>query len=143
MSFRRIALAMCACAAALSAGPLACGPREPRRLETKAFTQDFAMRISWDPTPPYAREPIIVRLVVRDKKTGEPIENGEGRAFANNAGGQDTWDVFVPSPESGTYTAKLSFLTAGEWALGIQFRRDSTSRLQRPEDIRLSVRGER
>jgi hypothetical protein len=125
------------------AGAVACGPREPRRLETKAYTEDFALRVSWTPTPPYAREPITIRIVVRDKKTGEPIENGEGRAFANNAHGNDTWDVFVPALESGTYTAQLKFLTAGEWALGIQFRRDSLSRLQRPEDIRLSVRGER
>lgn len=138
MTRRRAAILACAGVALL-----ACGPREPRRIEVKAYTDDFALRVSWNPSPPYAREPITFRVVVRDKKTGEPIENGEGRAFANNAGGQDTWDVFAPSLESGTYIAKLRFLTAGEWALGIQFRRDSLSRLQRPEDIRLSVRAER
>jgi hypothetical protein len=127
---------------ALTLGAAACGPAKPRELRT--FTETYAMSVSWDPTPPYAREPIIFRVVVRDKKTGEPIENGEGRIFANNADMQRTWDSFIPSPESGTYTAKLRFITAGDWAVGIQFRKDSLSKLERPfGDLRLSVHNER
>lgn len=127
------------CGAALVVS--ACGPPSPHRVELPLYTEAFAMRISWSEL--HAREPITVRLVVRDKKTGEPIENGEGRVFANNADGIRTFDSFVPTAESGTYTATLSFITAGEWALGVQFRRDSLSKLERPEDLRLSVGAER
>jgi hypothetical protein len=129
--------------AVAGAAMMACGPRQPRPIEVRAFTEDFALRVSWVPMPAFAREPIVFRVVVRDKKTGEPIENGEGRMFANNAEGQRTFDSFTPAQESGTYTARLKFITAGEWAVGMQFRRDSTASLQRPEDLRLSVRAER
>jgi len=120
----------------------ACAPSGPRRIELRVFSDEFAFRISTDPSPPYAREPIIYRVVVRDKKTGEPIELGEGRIFAENQDGIRSWDSLVPAPESGTYTAKLQFLTAGDWALGIQFRRDSTQILERG-DWRQTVRNER
>jgi hypothetical protein len=111
-------------------------------MELNTYTDDFAMKVSWVPSPAVARTSILFRVVVRDKKTGEPIENGEGRIFANNADGQSTYDSFVPDKESGTYTGKLRFIVAGEWAVGIQFRRDSLQKkLQRPvSDIRLTVR---
>ena len=102
------------------------------------------MNVSWEPKPPTARTTIVFKVVIRDKKTGEPIENGEGRVFANNIDGQSTFDSFTPSPESGTYTARLKFITAGDWAVGIQFRKDSLSKLERPyTDIRLSVHNEK
>jgi hypothetical protein len=102
------------------------------------------MLVSWEPKPPTARTAIIFKVVVRDKKTGAPIENGEGRIFANNIDGQSYFDSFTPSPESGTYTARMKFITAGDWAVGIQFRKDSLSKLERPYgDIRLSVHNEK
>jgi hypothetical protein len=122
----------------------ACGPSSRRPSELKTFTDTYEMRVSWEPTPPYAREPVIFRVVIRDKKTHEPIESGEGRMFANNIDGTSTYDSFTATPESGTYTARLKFLTAGDWAVGIQFRKDSTAKLERPYgDIRLSVHNER
>ena len=122
----------------------ACIPAGPRRPDLKTFTDSFAMQVTWDPFPPYAREPILFRIVVRDKKTREPIERGEGRIFATSADGINVYDTFVPAAESGTYTARLRFITAGEWAVGIQFRKDSLSRLERPvTDFRLTIHNER
>ena len=66
-----------------------------------------------------------------DRKTRQPIENGEGRIFSNNAQGAKTWDGFVYGPEVGTYHAKLNFVVAGQWAVAIQFRRDSLRPLER------------
>jgi hypothetical protein len=121
---------------------VSCGP--PRARELRTFTETYAMSVSWEPKPPTARTMIIFKVVVRDKKTGEPIENGEGRMFAQNIDGQKYFDSFTPSAESGTYTARLKFITAGDWAIGIQFRRDSTAKLERPfTDIRLSVHNEK
>jgi hypothetical protein len=121
---------------------LACAPSGPRRIELPVFTEDFAIRISTEPMRPYAREPTIFRVVVRDKKTKAPVEKGEGRVFATNRDGISVYDVLDPAPESGTYTARLRFITAGDWALGIQFRRDSTEKLQRADWMQ-SVLGER
>jgi hypothetical protein len=123
---------------------LACGESSPRPFEIKTFTTTYAMVVSWTPAPARAREPILFRVVIRDKKTHEPIERGEGQVFATNADGINTYDSFIPAPESGTYTARVRFITAGEWALGIRFRKDSLSMLERPMgDIRLTVHNEK
>jgi hypothetical protein len=81
--------------------------------------------------PPYAREKTQFKVVVRDRKSDQPIENGEGRIYAQNQDGKREWDVLLPGPEVGTYYGTLSFLTSGEWAMGIQFRRDSTQQLEK------------
>ena len=72
-------------------------------------------------------------MTVRDKKTKEPVVNGEGRIFATNSDGKTISDGFTYGPEVGAYHAKLMFLTAGGWAMNLQFRRDSTKALQKPE----------
>lgn len=119
-----------------------CGPATGDATDMRIWTDDFAIRISTQPTPPTAREAVIYKVVVRDKKTGEPIENGEGRVFATSRDGANTWDSLEPTAESGAYTAKLRFITAGDWAVAIQFRRDSTSRLQR-QDWMQTIHNER
>jgi hypothetical protein len=81
--------------------------------------------------PPRAGEDATYKIVVQDKKTGEPIETGEGRMFANNQDGARTNDGFQKGKEVGTYYARLMFAAAGDWAVGMQFRRDSTARLER------------
>jgi hypothetical protein len=78
-------------------------------------------------------------IYVRDKKTREPIVNGEGRIFATNADRHSIWQGFTYGPEVGTYHSRLKFITAGEWALGIQFRRDSTRALQQTLDWRQRI----
>jgi hypothetical protein len=112
-------------------GAASCGP--PRHPELRQGTQSYFFTISSDPIPPRAREDVIYRIQVKDKKTGQPIDTGEGRIFANTADGARTWDGFVKAPEVGTYSAKLNFVTSGQWAVGIQFHSDSTKPLEKTE----------
>ncbi len=118
----------------------ACGPAQipPIRL----WTQDLAVRVSSDPVPPHAREPVIFRVEVRDKTSSQPIEGGEGRIYATSADGANTWDGLTRGPQAGTYYGKLKFVTAGPWAIGLQFRRDSTRSLE-TMDWRQEVLGAR
>jgi hypothetical protein len=107
----------------------ACGPN-PRALENRQWSDNFAFRITVSPSPPHDIEDAVYKIVVQDKKTGEPIETGQGRIFANN---QDaaTNNGLEKGKEIGTYYGRLRFVTSGDWAVGLQFRRDSTSRLER------------
>ena len=97
----------------------------PRALQIRTFSEHFEYRITSDPMPPRAREDVIYRVTVIDKDNGQPVEGGEGRIFANNSAGTSTWDSFMAAPEVGTYTAKLRYVTAEQWAVGIEFRRDT------------------
>lgn len=111
------------------------GSRDPQAsLDTRLWTNDLSVRIRFDPRPPYAREETIVKVVVTDKETGAPIENGEGRIYASSRDSVNIFDGLERGPEPGTYYAKLTFLTAGDWAMGLQFRRDSTQQLQTMDD---------
>ena len=47
--------------------------------------------------------------------------------------GANTWDSFVAGPEVGTYYANLNYVVSGDWAVAIQFRRDSTHTLERAD----------
>jgi hypothetical protein len=119
-----------AAAAAVVLAVSSCTPEGPD-LSTRLRSDDMSYRVYADPTPPRAREDTKYRVVVRDSKTGQPIEGGEGRIFATSRDNINTWDPLLPGQELGTYYGKLSFITAGEWAVAIEFRRDSTQRLQR------------
>ena len=125
-------------ALALVAG---CG-ESPDPNTIRLWTDEFEMRVTSDVTPPRALERITYKVIVLDKKTQEPIADGEGRIFATNADRKSVWNGFTYGPEVGTYRATLMFVTAGDWALGIQFRRDSTLPLQRTTDWRQTVRME-
>ena len=125
-----------ACLFAAGAG---CGPSKPITDE-RLWTDDFEIRVNSEPLPPRAQEPAMYTIYVRDKKTREPIVNGQGRIFATNADHHSIWNGFSYGPEVGTYHSRLLFVTAGEWALGIQFRRDSTQALQQSLDWRQMVR---
>ncbi len=120
-----------AAAAVLLAG---CGGTDVDRPHQRMFSDDLSIQIWMDPVPPRALEQIEFKLVVRDKETGEPIETGEGRVFATNEDRKSINNGLTKSPELGTYTTKLMFVTAGPWAIGVQFRRDSTKPLQRMQD---------
>jgi hypothetical protein len=110
-----------------------CGPSAPQPQQ-RLFTDDLAIQIFMTPSPPRALEPIEFRVVVRDKESGEPIEGGEGRIFATNEDRKNVYNGLSAGKELGTYYAKLVFVTAGPWAVGFQFRRDSTQSLQRAND---------
>lgn len=112
-----------------------CTTRDPEaKLDTRLWTNDLAVRVRLTPRPPFAREDVIVKVVVTDKESGAPVENGEGRIYAMSRDSINIFDGLERGPEPGTYYAKLSFLTAGEWAMGLQFRRDSTQKLQTMDD---------
>ena len=110
-------------------------PDRDRTLANRQWSDNFAFRITVDQTPPRAIEDAKYRIVVNDKKTGEPIETGEGRIFATSADGANTDDGLLKEKEVGTYSGRLFFPTSGDWAVAIQFRRDSTQRLERVDWI--------
>jgi hypothetical protein len=110
----------------------ACGG-QPRRPELRQGTKSYLFTISSEPIPPRAREDVIYKIVVKDRETGQPIDLGEGRIFANTREGARTYDGFVKAPEVGTYSAKLNYVTSGQWAVGIQFHSDSTKPLEKTE----------
>ena len=120
--------------ALLAAAAVACRGAD-RPIEQRYRTDDFALRVSADPVPPPARERILYKVIVSDKESRAPIEGGEGRIFASSRDGASTWDILSPGPELGTYYGNLNFVTAGEWAIAIEFRRDSTQKLQRVDWI--------
>jgi hypothetical protein len=117
----RIARALL-CLVVLMALP-SCGS-SPRALDLRLWSDSYAFRVTMDPRPPRALEPIAYRIVVQDKKTGQPIETGEGRIFATSADRANTSDGFRKEKELGTYSGKLFFATTGDWAAAIQFRRE-------------------
>jgi hypothetical protein len=108
-----------------------CG--SPRRPEIRQGSKSYLFNITSNPIPPLAREDVIYTITVRDRETNQPIDNGEGRIFANTLEGARTWDGFTKSPAVGTYTAKLRFVASGQWAVGIQFHSDSTKPLEKTE----------
>lgn len=130
---RRRTLALLALAVAASAGATtACGGEEqPRAL--RQFTDSYLFTITPDQSPPRAREDILYKILVRDRESRQPIDAGEGQIFANNRDGASTWDGLSKGPEIGTYYGKLNFVTAGDWAIAIRFRRDSTAKLERTD----------
>jgi hypothetical protein len=108
-----------------------CGGGGADSRDIRQWTDDLAFRISSDPVPPRARERTVYKVIVRDKESGQPLEGGEGRIFASTRDGAQTWDALLPGPELGTYYGTLRYVTAGEWAVAIEFRRDSTKKLER------------
>jgi hypothetical protein len=121
----------------------ACRP-EPQQFTLRLDSDSYSFRVSADPLPPRARERTLYTVIVTDRTTKQPLETGEGRIFASNAGPEDpdrrtVWDGLAKAEQVGTYTARLNFVTAGNWAMALEFRRDSTSRLERidwRQDIR-------
>jgi hypothetical protein len=120
--------------AATAAGLAACVGSD-RAMENRQWSDSFAFRITVDPTPPQAIEDAKYKIVVQDKKTGEPIETGQGRLFATSKDGANTDDGLEKGKEVGTYYARLFYPTTGDWAIALQFRRDSTARLERVDWI--------
>lgn len=112
---------------------LAACDRAPRRVEMRHLTPSYYLTVSSEPVPPPAREPVRYRIVVRERESRQPIETGEGRIYSSNRDEAKTWDALRKGPEPGTYYGNLDFVTSGEWAIAIEFRRDSTSRLEKAE----------
>lgn len=124
-------LAAAALAFALT-GAASCGGPD-HQLELRQGTESYKFVITSNPVPPHAREDVIYTVTVTDRKTGQPIETGEGRIFANTRDGARTYDGFVKAPQVGAYSAKLSYVTAEQWAVGIQFHSDASKPLEKTE----------
>lgn len=103
----------------------ACRPSQARTPGIRQWTNDMVFNITTDPTPPHAREPTIYTVEAQDKNTGQPIEGADGRIYAGTRDGANTYDGLIPGLKPGTYTAKIRFVTAGTWSVGLQFRRDT------------------
>ena len=110
-----------------------CGPRPPRDTSFRLTSEHYYFTVSSVPTPPHARERVLYKVLVRDKESRQPIETGEGRIYSSNRDMAQTWDGFVKAPEPGAYTGTLNFVASGQWAIAIEFRRDSTSRVEKVE----------
>jgi acyl-coenzyme A synthetase/AMP-(fatty) acid ligase len=136
MSLLSHALRFVACAALW-----ACGPSSPP-ADFRGRTDTFSISVSAVPSPPRAREATQYKVVVRDKESREPVEGGEGRIFATSRDGVNAWDGLTAGPEIGTYYGRLNYVVAGDWAVAIQFRRDSTRPLERIDWMQ-EVRGAR
>ena len=124
---RRVARARLLLGVALLAAAVACEPPDPSQ---RYRSETYYFRVTSEPLPPYAREDIRYRVVVRDKESNQPIENGEGQLYAENRDGKRTYGALQPGPEVGTYYTTISYLTAGDWAVAIRFRRDSTAPIE-------------
>lgn len=138
----RRALVIAAAAATIAA----CGPKAAGTASTeyRAFTEHYAFNITSDPSPPHAREKTVFKIRVRDKNSSQPIEGGEGIIYGNTEdGGGKTWDSFTPAQAPGTYTANLQFVVASNWALALQFRKDSTQPLEKVDTWYQTVLPER
>jgi hypothetical protein len=122
-----------AAALVLALGSVAsCGGAD-HQLELRQGTDSYKFVITSDPIPPHAREDVIYTIKVLDRQTGQPIETGEGRIFANTREGARTYDGFTKAPQVGAYSAKLNFVTAEQWAIGIQFHSDASKPLEKTE----------
>ncbi len=108
--------------------------------EFRLVTETYSIRVTVDPAPPRALEHIRWTVAVSDRETGRPIDVGEGRIFASSRDGKNIANGFAPTEQVGTYTTTLLFVTAGTWAMGIQFRRDSTAVLERTQDWSQDIR---
>ena len=125
----RVVAAVLATLAAGTAGA-ACGRSEARQPEMHYISKSYSYTIIPDEAPPHAREPVLYKVIITDRDTREPIQNGEGQIYSNNEEGARTWDGFTYGPQVGTYYGKLNFVTAGLWAVGLRFRRDSLHPLE-------------
>jgi hypothetical protein len=120
---RRLTLVLLVAAAVASCGS------GPKTNQFRLWSDNYAFTVTMDPTPARALEPILYRVMIQDKKTKQPIENGEGRIFATSADRANTNDGFKKEKELGTYSGRLFFATTGDWPAAIQFRREKDPRL--------------
>ena len=112
----------------------ACDGTAHRKNEMRFVTDDFVIRVSAESLPVRALEATHWKVVVSELKTGKPVENGQGRIFGTNKDHKTTANGLAATGELGTYRTNMMFVTAGLWAMALQFRRDSTQMLQKTQD---------
>ena len=107
---------------------MACGPQSPCGTQAppiRQWTDDMTFVICSDPVPPHAREDTKFTVIARDKSSGQPIEGADGRIYAETREGAKTYNALTPGAKPGTYVTTLNFVVSGNWAMGMQFRRDT------------------
>ena len=112
----------------------ACGSGTAPLNELRFVTDSFVVRVMAESKPTRALEPTYWRVIVNDVRTGKPIQGGQGRVFATNKDRKTVANGLAETGELGTYRTNLMFVTAGMWAMGLQFRADSTKVFQRTQD---------
>ncbi|GAC1657440.1 MAG: hypothetical protein NVS4B3_23970 [Gemmatimonadaceae bacterium] len=91
----------------------ACGG-PPRTAELRQWTDDLAFRISSEPQPPRAREKILYKVIITDRKSGQPIQTGEGRLFATSRDAVNVWDILERGPA--VCTSCIQSMRSRRWA---------------------------
>jgi hypothetical protein len=112
----------------------ACGHKQESQYAIRQWTDDLSFRIMATPTPPVSEEITQYKIIVQDRKTGQPIETGEGRIFGSTRDQAKVNNGLAKGKEVGTYYTTVRFPIATDWAMGLQFRRDSTAPLERTND---------
>jgi hypothetical protein len=107
--------------------------RAPRERQMRLNSSNYSFIIVPSESPPKAREATLYKIVIRDRKSRQPIETGEGQIYSNNEQGASTWDGLAKGAELGTYYGKLNFVSAELWAIAVRFRRDSLHPLEKVE----------
>jgi hypothetical protein len=98
-----------------------------RPYEIRGMSEGYRIYVTADTLPPRAQDEITWRVRVSDARTGQPVEGGEGALWARHSkDGHETHNGLAQAPELGTYTTKLPLVMAGQWSMGVVFRRDST-----------------
>jgi hypothetical protein len=114
------------CAAAVLVPALllssACSAPRGNRVLSQG-TLSYLLEITTPGTPPRVGEAVTYAFFVRDRKTGQPIEAGEGHVFARAA--SDLVATLVKAPQVGRYQATLRFPRGGGWQVGVWFRDSS------------------
>lgn len=111
---------------------VACQPTQ-RQPQIRLNSEHMEFTITSDPIPPRARElgGNRYKVIIRDRDTRQPLDGGEGQIYAQNRDGLRAYAPLERGEELGTYYASLHFVTAGDWAMAVRFRRDSTQPLEK------------
>jgi hypothetical protein len=125
-----VGLGVLAAAFGVAAG---CKAPNPKEKGIRQGSESYLFTISADPMPPPAMEWINYTVVVRDRKTREPIQAGEGQFYAGHPMGPKAWDGMVYGPEVGTYHGRMRFIVSGQWSVNLRFRRDSLAAFEKSE----------
>ena len=130
----RARLSRLVCIAVLPVMAAACDAGSTPIGELRFRTDSFVVRVSPETKPTRALDNVVWRITVHDRTTGTPIQGGQGRIFATSKDQKSIANGFEETGELGTYHGTLMYVTAGMWAMALEFRRDSTQKLQRTED---------
>lgn len=124
----------------------ACQP-ERRQPQIRLNSEHMEFTITSDPIPPRARElgGNRYKVIIRDRETRQPLDGGQGQIYATSRDGMNSYTPLERGEELGTYYANMHFVTAGDWAMAVRFRRDSTSALEKVEWMQqvMAAAGER